>query len=259
MNDPLYSIRMRASREGTHISGAERIVSYDNVGQTADQLATRAMRHERGRPDSITISSDALDQRDIITLPPLKVRTFELHSVQDARDFAVSELEKAGVSWAAALNALDHITNGASSCGVNMRGAMIVDAASGKRLEPDVARGVRARAVDYDAAFLPVLTEALVSRGIDRTHLREALALATKVANAPNAVAELCISDDPSYVTGYVASLFRGYARLTPLKDTGCPMGGRAFFVDTNGFFIDEYISYMRETPVLINGIIEFA
>jgi len=250
---------MRASRQGLHISGAERIVGYSELGPASDSLVLRAIRHERGKPDCISIHADALDLGKISRLSPLRVRNSVVHSVREAHELAITELAGAGVSEAAAANAISHVTNGAARVGRNMRGAMIVDAATGERLEPDRYRGIRARAVDYEAEFMPVLAKSLSSRGLDRTHLREALALATKVANAPWARAELCISDDPSYVTGYVASLSGGYVRITPLKQDGDRMGGRAFFVDVNGFDMEKYITYMRETPVLITGPVVFA
>jgi len=259
MADPLYSVRMRASRQGLHISGAERIVGYSELGQISDSLVVRAIRHERGMPDSISICADALDGGEIRRFSPLCVRSAVLLSARDAQELAVTELARAGVSETAARNALNYITKGASPDGLNMRGAMIVDTVTGERLEPDRSRGLRARAVDYEAGFLPSLAESLASRGLDRTHLKEALALATKVANAPWARAELCISDDPSYVTGYVASLSGGYVRITPLKESGDRFGGRAFFVDANGFDMEKYVSYIRETPVLITGPVEFA
>ncbi len=258
MSEPLFSVRMRASRNGTHISGAERIAGLTELSRVASELAARAMEHERGRPDSVNISMDSLAGIKIIYLPPLPVASRQAQSVEEGRRLAMSELVKAGVSEAAAVFALDAVNCGASSKGANMRGAMIVDAATGERLEPDGQRGIRARAVDYDKTSLTAITDALKSRGLDGTHLKEALALATKVACAAGAVAELCISDDPSYVTGYVASRANGYVRISPLKKDGDMMGGRAFFVDKDLFDLDAYTEYMRETPVLVSGNIIF-
>lgn len=257
MDEPLFSVRMRATCKGSHISGAERIAGLSELDRMTSELAGRAMGHERGMPDSISISIDPLAGREIAHFPLLPVTVHETRPLKDARGLAVSELVKAGVSEAAARTALNAVTTGAASKGVNMRGAMIVDASTGERLEPDRRRGIRARAVDYDKGSISGIADALKRHGLDRTHLKEALALASKVAYAPGAVAELCISDDPSYITGYVASKKNGYMRITAMKEQGDPMGGRAFFVDSASFELEAYIAYMRETPVLIKGEVD--
>ena len=54
--------------------------------------------------------------------------------------------------------------------------------------------------------------------------------MASKVASAVGVVAELCWSDDPEYVSFYVASAKYGYKRIPVLKEYGNPIGGRVFF-----------------------------
>ena len=257
MNEQVYSIRMRASRGGHHISGAERIVGLEHIPLVSGELMHRALGHEKGVPDTVNVSVASLAGREFMRLPPLPVTTIKAEDVKEARDMAIVLLVRAGVSEGAVRSSLDAITGGASPHGSTMRGAMAVDSMSGERLEKDAAQGIRARNVDYAWESLPELVEALVRRGLGDIHVREALALATKVANAPSAVAELCISDDPSYVTGYVASKEHGYVRITPLKESGDPIGGRAFFVDGLAFELERYTEYMRETPVLVEGKLE--
>jgi len=254
MNDGLYSIRMRASKSGLHISGAERIVKGSELARVTGELVARANGHERGRPDSVVVTIDSLTGKEILHVQSLNVTSREANSHSDGLELAASMLSTAGVSEVAVRLAIKAITTGASPDGHNMRGAMIIDAATGERLEPDRTRGVRARAADYEEGFLPELEEALTVNGLNRTHLKEALVISTKTANSPGAVAELCISDDPGYVTGYVASPKLGYVRITPMKESGDPMGGRAFFVDRVKFDIEEYVHYLREVPVLLNG-----
>jgi 6-carboxyhexanoate--CoA ligase len=64
---------------------------------------------------------------------------------------------------------------------------------------------------------------------------------------------ELCISDDPNYTTGYVATRKHGYVRLPRIKKRGIPYGGRAFFI--TGGEIKELIRYLQKTPVMVNRI----
>ena len=42
--------------------------------------------------------------------------------------------------------------------------------------------------------------------GYTDNHVQEALVLASKVLSAPNVVGELCWSDDPNYIIGYVSA-----------------------------------------------------
>jgi 6-carboxyhexanoate--CoA ligase len=125
-----------------------------------------------------------------------------------------------------------------------MRGAMLYDIATDSRLEPDQLRGVRATYMD-----------ALHSSVVDSTknHFNEAIVLATKVANAPGIVAELCISDDPNYITGYVASKELGYIRIMKMKEMGDENGGRIFLFDSRKAKAEDCIEYLQKKKVLVN------
>ena len=50
-----YSVKMRASSDGRHVSGAEKIVSVSSVSKVASRLVERALSHERGTPDFINV------------------------------------------------------------------------------------------------------------------------------------------------------------------------------------------------------------
>ena len=64
--DELYSVRMRAAQGGPHengghhISGAERIVTLNQVGSIAQSLAERALHHSKGTADFINITVDLI-------------------------------------------------------------------------------------------------------------------------------------------------------------------------------------------------------
>jgi 6-carboxyhexanoate--CoA ligase len=252
MDKKLFSIRMRASNGNTHISGAERIVREEDINNAFSELITRANTHERGIPTNINIAIDSLEGREILALPPLPVRSLDTADVCKGRERAIEEIVRAGVSNTAAMSAMSAITSGSA-----MHGAIIMDSLSGGRLETDSTKGIRTRVVDYDETFLHGLNRELEFTGLGNSRLADALALATKVAGAPGAVAELCISDDPGYVTGYVASPEYGYVRITPLKPEGDLAGGRVFFVDSDSFDLEAYTAYLRETPVLVSGELE--
>ena len=71
--------------------------------------------------------------------------------------------------------------------------------------------------------------------------------LATKVANAPGIVGEICVSDDPDYVTGYVATKEIGYCRITTIKEMGDPCGGRIFLYRGPREGVEGTIRFLQE------------
>jgi 6-carboxyhexanoate--CoA ligase len=129
---------------------------------------------------------------------------------------------------------------------------MIVDAQNGKRLEPDQERGVRASRFDWTDEALDAITRKLAAIGLTHFRTHEALALATKVAYAPGILAELCWSDEPDYIAGYVASRKIGYVRFPILKLHGDSRGGRAFFVNGNDLDMRRFINYLQTEVVFI-------
>jgi 6-carboxyhexanoate--CoA ligase len=250
----LYSIRMRASAGARHISGAERIVSAVRVDATVNELVSRAL--DKGcRPDRITVAVDALGSAPVRKLTSLDVVTLNVPDVPGSRMTAFRILERTGISTDAVKIAINLLANGPSASGGTMRGAMILDALNGERLDPDRERGIRASRFDWSDEASKKIDRTLSDTGLTHFRTREALALATKVAHAPGIVAELCWSDDPDYTAGYVASLSTGYVRFPFLKPKRDDHGGRAFFVRHDGFDLVTFVKYLREEPVLITDI----
>lgn len=250
----LFSIRMRASTGGRHVSGAERLVPGERVDATVDELVARAMKKAR-KPDRLFVSVDCLGSGPVRDLTSLEVVTLNLPDVPSGRLAASRILESAGVAPDTVTMAVKLLTTGPSVSGGNMRGAMIIDALTGERLEPDRKRGVRASRFDWSGEAAEKIDRVLSDIGLTHFRTREALALATKVAHAPGIVAELCWSDDPDYTAGYVSSPSTGYVRFPFLKDQGRDRGGRAFFVRHEGFHLDSFIRYLQEEPVLITAV----
>lgn len=247
---------MRASKNNEHISGAERIVSAKDLQKTASDLINRAISHERGKPANINITIDKLESENIVKLKGLDITTILLDDYKEGRLCASQLLELIGVSKRAIIRAMDYMAKGASPDKKNMRGAMIIDYQTGKRVEPDKYRGIRASRMDIAKKAEAKLISTLKKMRINNSYIREAIVLATKVINAPNTtIAELCWSDDPSYQAGYVASKMFGYVRLPYLKEKGSPFGGRTFFVDTKRIDLKKYIDFLEMQPVLITKI----
>lgn len=254
----MVSIRMRASgrikKKGgnkssdLHISGAEGIYERGSIGEIVDGYVRRALTHPRGRPDRIEIKIER------ITTMPKKIRSLPLKTVicrstQAAQRHIRNLLFSAGVTETAIKTALKVVYGERT-----MRGASLISAGSGRRIEPDRDRGVRASRLGIDRGAASILSHELKREGIDSETIREALVLASKVACCEEVIAELCVSDDPDYTTGYVSSRKFGYVRVSHIKRKGDRRGGRVFFVRDNAVR-ERVISFLEKKTVLIDEV----
>lgn len=240
----LYSVKMRASKEGKHISGGERIVKEEDIKHVVNQLLNRPKEF-----DFINIKIDKLKKVGYFD-KTLDIHTITFEDIKQANDFAsqiISDIT--GIDTDTVKKYIDLVHTGASETGENMRGAMVVNT-DGKRVELDKNRGVRTTNIDYEDRNN--IIQALLEKGFtERT--ADALAIATKNLNSGCILAEYCISDDPDYVFGYVAT-GRKYIRIYPLKQKGNQKGGRIYFVkketDTKKLY-----RYLEEKSFLIKGL----
>jgi 6-carboxyhexanoate--CoA ligase len=246
---------MHASFDNRHLSGAECLVGGEGVEEAAASLVRRALNHAQGRAESIHLSVDLVDPDQVHFGCLPDVHTFDAPDVETGREKALQLLLLAGVSEDAVCSAMGNLVAGAAPGGGNMRGAMLIGHRGGARFEPDRAKGVRARHMDYSRKARAELDAALGERGISGDRLRDALVLAAKVMTAPGVVAELCWSDDPDYTTGYVAAPQLGYNRIVPLKARGDERGGRAFFIDEDRWQPEALLSYLRDAVFVADGI----
>jgi len=255
METPLFSVRMRASCRGQHLAGAERIVSQAAVEQVMVDLMARALSADSGEADDVTCRVERIDPAivHLHRLPDLS--TYQVRNYQDGRSAAERLLTRAGLQPQVAAGALSLVARGAGPGGVVMRGAVIMDAATGARLEPDPSRGIRVSRMDVTDACRQPLEERLQQAGLGHRRVIEALVLAGKVLGAPGVLAELCWSDDPQYSSGYVATPVDGYQRISVMKPAGDPRGGRVLFVEPAVLSLKKLIHYLEETPVLFNEI----
>jgi len=238
---------MRASdSQGRHISGAEGI--YDTLSsaeKAAARYTSRALLHTRGAPAEVVVTIEHLRRRPRL-LKALPVRTLECDSPARAEAAIKGILLNEGIS-ARAVSSGIRVIRGKRV----MRGAALLDAVTGRRLDIERERGVRATLMGIAPGALSPLKRRLAGMGLNTTTVIEALTLASKVAAAPGILAELCASDDPGYTTGYTASPSLGYTRITRIKNNGSMSGGRVFFIRP-GADIRKLVSYLQDTPVLI-------
>ncbi|MBI5634616.1 MAG: 6-carboxyhexanoate--CoA ligase [Nitrospirae bacterium] len=232
----------------THISGAEGICQRKEIQPIVQEYIDRAVAHPRGKPDSIVITIEEL-KKPLRSISALPVMTVKCGSSSRAEAITGILLRSSGVSMKAITSALSILQNRES-----MRGASLVLASSGQRVEPDMLRGVRASRFGIAGSAEKALTAELNMLGINTQTVREALVLASKVASCRDVMAEVCISDDPDYTTGYVASEGLGYIRIPHIKKKRDRRGGRIFFI-REAADIPGVIAYLEKTPVIIQSI----
>ena len=251
----MYSIKMRCSKGGPHekggkhISGAERILREDELEDELINVYRRAITHERGKPDFINFKIEEIDEKDIIYKKRLNVKQHHVSSKEEGLELAKEILKENTVSEEAAEKGIQSILNLEDS----IHGSMLLDKDTGIRIDKNENKGVRVTGIA--SADIKKYKESLRNDGREGLHLEEALILASKIASCRGVVAELCWSDDPSYVIGYVGTK-DNYERIPILKDKGNPIGGRIFFIDTNqlddDYTLDDLINYLEKQVVLI-------
>lgn len=252
----LLSIRMRASKKvrsrhygvssstEVHISGAEGMFRKSDIHKTVKRYIERALNHPRGKTDKIIITIEDIQQK-LYKIQTLPLATVRCDSPAEGKKIATVLLVSLGISKRSIKRAFQLVRKG------GMRGAALITAMSGNRLEPDMKRGIRVSRLGIDSAVLKVLSRRLKQLGINTDIVKEALILASKVISSKHVIAELCVSDDPDYTTGYIASKQYGYLRIPHIKPRGSRIGGRAFFVHERGQ-VEKIITYFEQIPVLV-------
>ncbi|HXX58245.1 MAG TPA: 6-carboxyhexanoate--CoA ligase [Thermodesulfovibrionales bacterium] len=248
--EALWSVRMRASRRITrsrsmHVSGAEGLYREKAIERILRDYGMRAMNHPRGMPDEVLFTIERMREKPV-KVPLLPVRTCQCDSPLDARAVLRAELFKAGISRKAIEKGIKVVTGRTV-----MRGASLIRALSGVRIEPDRGRGVRVSRIGIEGGRERALSRMLSREGINTATVREALILASKVASCDGVLAELCMSDDPDYTTGYIASRTLGYVRIPMIKERGDSRGGRIFFMREEAD-AEPLIAYLENKPVIV-------
>lgn len=242
---------MRAEdAHGRHISGAEGVFdpSTHLIQSVVKSYIARAMNHPRGDASKIVITLEQITRKPLV-IESLAVATLKSASVKECEAETRLLLSDMGLS-ARAIAAAMRVVRSKKV----MRGAAIIEASTGRRLEPDSARGVRATMLGITPDASRQLNRKLGRAGIKSETVAEALILASKVACAKGVIAELCVSDDPDYTTGYVASMRHGYVRIPNIKMSGSMSGGRVIFVDGKAD-VSSLIRYLEKRTVIVGAI----
>ena len=230
-----------------HVSGAEGLYKKSEILEVVQKYIERALNHSRGKAERIIITIEDIKQKPK-TITALPVVTIENTTSQKGNKIAEQLLQTSGISKMAIDMAFELIRRD------GLRGAALITAEKGGRLEPDRQRGIRVSRFGITKPALKELSSKLSKYDINTDTVQEALILASKVSSCEHVIAELCVSDDPDYTTGYVASRDFGYVRIPHIKNKGSKSGGRAFFVK-EGIDIGNVIEYLERMPVMISKI----
>lgn len=263
----MISVRMRASRKGRcrkpvklqsagvnrsvqapqiHISGAEGLYDETSTGRIVSEYLARAMGHPRGAPDKIVITIEKISRRPR-KIKGLSVRTLKSSSPAESISDLGRLADAMGITRVAFKESLRLLR-----AGKTVRGACLLCAETGRRLDHDPDRGIRVSRLGISRDAEKVLSRQLGLCGIDNSTVREAVILASKVAAEKDIIAEICISDDPDYTTGYFSSRRFGYVRIPHIKKPGSRKGGRIFFLGKDAD-IDSAVDFLEETPALLD------
>jgi len=230
-----------------HISGAEGIFYDSEITKISAEFIKRALTHSRGKADRVVLTIEKITEKPV-RAALLPVMTSECSSPAEAWALISRQMQNIGISQKALNSALKIVSSEKT-----MRGAALIAMRSGRRLERDRARGVRVSRLGIDRPTSIRLSRWLSSRKINTATVREALILASKVASCKDVVAEICVSDDPDYTTGYIASRSLGYMRITGIKDRGGMNGGRVFFVKDDAD-AEAIALWLETTPVMVES-----
>jgi len=230
-----------------HISGAEGLYETSEIQRVVRRYVQRALNHSRGRADKIIITIEDIKQKPQ-AITALPVVTIENATPKEGGKIAQQLLQASNISKTAIDKAFGLIKK------TGMRGAAIITAEKVERREPGRERGIRVSRLGITRSAFKHLSSRLLRSGINTETVQEALILASKVLSCKHVIAELCVSDDPDYTTGYVATRKFGYVRIPHIKNKGSRSGGRAFFVK-EGIDVEDVATYLEKRPVIVGKI----
>lgn len=244
----MWSLRMRACKvefdREIHISGAEGIYKFDEMEKFLKKFFKRAIEHPNGFPDKIFFTLEKIKEQ-IQFIKALPIKTIFCETPEKAQEIIKEYLTKLGISEKAITTGWNLIK------GPRMRGASLIDYLTGDRIEPDRERGVRVSRIHMDKKRRIQVLRKIKNFTSEPQRVIEAVTVASKVAFCPEVVAEICVSDNIDYTTGYIASKDFGYLRITNIKKHGETIGGRAFFVKLP-LNIEKLINFLEKTPVIV-------
>lgn len=227
----LYSLRMRAFIEQTHLAGGEDIVDLKSLPDRMLELFDRGMvpssKKPLDPPHSINIRIDPIDPGELLEETLLPVFCLKTSSHHETWQFLEKAFNKVEESFEIAdLNIYKYAEELLSKDRLPISGASIL-LSSGEILSPN-GTGIRVTHFGIRPSLRTDLTQesSIHVAGSGRRFI-EALQISSKILSHPETIFELCFSDNPEYTTGYLSVRGIGYVRLPFAKPPEVRAGGR--------------------------------
>lgn len=218
----MYSIKMRSSQQNEHISGAETICCKAEINDILLSFFKKGFNHENGEVDFLNLKVEK------VTSPLTAIQSLPIYdNNNNIYDLAL----QVNLSQDVLQKAWSYIEDNN-----NYSGAIILSANNGQRLDDTELRGIRVTNFMFD------------SQHNYNDRVQDAIAIASCINRFTGVIAELCVSDDLNYTTGYFATTSSGYHRIKNIKQTGSRHGGRVIFVDDT-LNLDAYRNFLETLP----------
>lgn len=245
---------MRIHQEGAHLSGAEELVPAQELDHVLSSFSKRLLPHAFNtltHPPQQIVTIDPVPKEAIQRKSLLPVQFLESPSCEESAK-GLHELLECLLPEGQAESVLDIFRKEIMETPPR-HGALLVTSRGRPFLEAGTT-GIRTTHLGCDPSLRKALEENLDHFLAKPNHrFIDALVLASKVLASESVLLEICVSDDPSYTTGYMASRLFGYVRIPHMKKPGIPKGGRLYVVSPT-VHLPTLLRELRETPVLFDG-----
>ncbi len=245
---------MRIHQEGTHLSGAEELVPAQELEHVLASFSKRLLPHAFNNPThppQQIVTIDPISKGDIQRKSLLPVQFLESPSCEESAK-GLQELLECLLPEGQAESILEIFRKEIMETSPR-HGALLVTS-TGRIFQEAGTTGIRTTHLGCDPSLRKALQENLDHYLAKPNHrFIDALVLASKVLASESVLLEICVSDDPSYTTGYMASRLFGYVRIPHMKKRGIGKGGRLYVVSPT-VHLPTLLRELRETPVLFDG-----
>ena len=226
----MFSVKMRASQDNEHISGAETICEEHDIETAIQHFFRKGFNHQNGKSDFLNLKIEQVKE-PLIQLSALQI-------IDEQHVDLMKLCTENGITKQALERGLDYIHDD-----TRYTGALILSTQTGERLDQTGKRGVRATRFCFNN------TREYIQL---KERVQDSLSLATILTHRDAVHGELCVSDDMHYTTGYFATKRSGYHRLYNVKEDNSRAGGRIVFVE-DSLNIEDYTEFLELVPKQVN------
>ncbi len=230
MKKQMFSVKMRASQDNEHISGAETICEEHDIETAIQHFFRKGFNHQNGKSDFLNLKIEQVKE-PLIQLSALQI-------IDEQHVDLMKLCTENGITKQALERGLDYIHDD-----TRYTGALILSMQTGERLDQTGKRGVRATRFCFNN------TREYIQL---KERVQDSLSLATILTHHDAVHGELCVSDDMHYTTGYFATKRSGYHRLYNVKEDNSRAGGRIVFVE-DSLNIEDYTEFLELVPKQVN------